>query len=133
MLKNWMESTKWTYHKELSFTSNWFCFSIRTSNQKLIWCLYRIPTCAYSYFKRWSFTSGAFSVINPTETENMLISYLNWLTFEIILLLSNFIKPVAFLVFFIMIVLTMQLSENYLFVSKINKLWIKVEVIEEAK
>ena len=38
---NRMGSTKWTYHKELSFASNYFffkknCFSLRTSYKNLI-------------------------------------------------------------------------------------------------
>ena len=38
---NRMTNTKWTYHKERSFTSNcffWkFCFTLRTSYKELIW------------------------------------------------------------------------------------------------
>ena len=40
---NRMVSTKWTYHKERSFTSNYFtlfklCFNLRISYKDLIWC-----------------------------------------------------------------------------------------------
>ena len=41
---NRMVSTKWIYHKERRFASNYFffcwkfCFSLRTSSKELIWC-----------------------------------------------------------------------------------------------
>ena len=53
---NRMASTKWTYHKEQSFASNYsiffesFCFSLRTSSKELIWCANDPDKCPYSYF-----------------------------------------------------------------------------------
>ena len=58
---NWMESTKWTYHKERGFASNFFifwrfCFSLRTSYKELIWCTNDPNVHTHTFRKRWSFS-----------------------------------------------------------------------------
>ena len=56
---NRMVNTKWIYHKERIFLSNYFifwrfCFSLRTSYKELISCTQE-PKCPYSYFnKLWN-------------------------------------------------------------------------------
>ena len=50
---NRMVTTKWTYHKDCSFASNYFIFwkiyfSFRTSNRFHL--MYQWPKCPYSYF-----------------------------------------------------------------------------------
>ena len=72
------------------------------------------------------------SFVNLTEEDSMFISYLNWLTFEIIALPERCFKASGFRGFISLCASTMQLSNNYPFVSKINKLWIKLEVTEET-
>ena len=60
-------STKWTYHKELSFVRNYFiflniCFQLRPSYKKLIWCANYPNVHIHTFPKRWSFKEGAFSL-----------------------------------------------------------------------
>ena len=59
---NRMESTKWTYHEERSFASNYFkfCFSLRTSYKELIWCTIYPNGHIRIFCKPWSFTWGYF-------------------------------------------------------------------------
>ena len=62
---NKMATTKWTYHKEWSFASNYLffwkiCSSFRTSWKELIWCT-NDPNVNISIFrKRWSLILGCF-------------------------------------------------------------------------
>ena len=76
---NRMVSTKWTYHKERSFGSNYsiffwkFCFSLRTSFKEFIWYFKdpnsRIPT----FCKHWSFIWRCFfpaSILKVTVFRN---------------------------------------------------------------
>ena len=55
-----MVCTKWTYHKEQSFTSSYFiilkfCFSLRTSYKELIRCTNDPNAHNRSFCRRWSF------------------------------------------------------------------------------
>ena len=64
---NRMVSTKWTYHKERSFSSNFlffqnFIFSLRTSHKELIWCTNHPNIHIYIFRKRWSCIWGCFSL-----------------------------------------------------------------------
>ena len=57
---NKMVTTKWTYHKEWSFASNYFsflkiCFSLRTSYKQLICCTNNPNAHNCTFCKRWSF------------------------------------------------------------------------------
>ena len=56
---NRMATTKWTYHKEWSFASNYFifwkfCFSLRTSYKELICCTNNPNAHICTFCKRWS-------------------------------------------------------------------------------
>ena len=62
---NKMVTTKWTYHKERSFASNYFifwkfCFSLRTSYKEFIWCTNDPNVHIYTFRKRWSYIWGCF-------------------------------------------------------------------------
>ena len=61
---NRMVNTKWTYHKERSFPSNYifwkFCFSFRTSYKELIWCTNDPNANIRTFCKRWSFIWRSF-------------------------------------------------------------------------
>ena len=57
---NRMVSTKWTYHKERSFASNYliflnFFFSLRTSYKELIWDTNHPNADIRTFCKHWSF------------------------------------------------------------------------------
>ena len=64
---NRMVTTKWSYHKERSFASNYlffwkFCFSLRTSYKELIWCA-AIQVPIYVLFESAGvLLDGAFSL-----------------------------------------------------------------------
>ena len=63
---NRMVSTKWTYHQEQRFASNYFiffwkcCFSLRTSYEELIWCTNDPNAHILTFRKRWIFISRCF-------------------------------------------------------------------------
>ena len=61
---NRMVSTKWTYHKEPSFASNYFfwkfCFSSRTSYKELIQSTNDQNVHIHTFCKRWNFVWGCF-------------------------------------------------------------------------
>ena len=62
---NRMLSTKWNYHKERSFASNYFffwkfCFSLITSYKKLVWCTNDPNVHIHTFCKRWSFILRCF-------------------------------------------------------------------------
>ena len=62
---NVKKNTKWTYHKERSFTSNYLifwklCLSLRTCYKKLICCTKDPNAHIYTSCKRWSFIWGGF-------------------------------------------------------------------------
>ena len=62
---NWTVSTKWTYHKERGFASN-FRFTLR-SYKKLIWCTNNPNAHHLTYCKWWSFIWRCFfplSILN---------------------------------------------------------------------
>ena len=57
---NRMGSTKWTYHKEQNFDSNYFifsnvCFSLRTSHKELSWCTNHPNVHIQTFWKHWNF------------------------------------------------------------------------------
>ena len=58
-----MESKKWTYHKEKSFSSNYFLFlMILFQFMNLLWkvdLMYQLPIC-HTFCKCWSFIWGCF-------------------------------------------------------------------------
>ena len=69
-----MGSTKWTWHKERSFVSNYLvslriCFSLRTSYKKMIWSINYPNVHIHTFRKHWSFAWGCF----------FPVSILNWL------------------------------------------------------
>ena len=76
---NRMVSTKWTYHKEWRFASNYFfflknnffCFSLGTSHKKLIWCTKDSNAHLCTFCKWWSFIWGCFFAV-PLDTERKL-------------------------------------------------------------
>ena len=57
-------STKWTYHKEQGFTSNYFTFLNiwRTSNKELRWCANYPNVHIHTFHKRWIIFESAFSL-----------------------------------------------------------------------
>ena len=60
-----MESKKWIYHKEKSFSSNYFLFlKMLFQFMNHLWkvdLMYQLPKCPCSYFlKDWSFIWGCF-------------------------------------------------------------------------
>ena len=62
---NRMMSTKWTYQKEWSVARTalffWnFCFSLRTSYKKLIWCINYPNVHICTFCKRWIFIWRCF-------------------------------------------------------------------------
>ena len=61
---NRMAATKWTYHKEWSFVSNYFfwkiCFRFRTSQKGLIWCTNHPNIIICIFRKHWSLFLGRF-------------------------------------------------------------------------
>ena len=62
---NRMRSRKWTYHKEQSFASNYFifsifCFSLRTLHKELIWCTNHPNVHIQTFWKHWNFISDWF-------------------------------------------------------------------------
>ena len=62
---NRMVTTKWTYHKEWSFASNYLffwkiCSSFRTSWKELIWCTNDSNVHIRIFPKRWSLILGCF-------------------------------------------------------------------------
>ena len=64
---NRMATTKWTYHKERSFASNYFifwkfCFSLRTSYKELICCTNNPNAHICTFCKHWSFIWRCFSL-----------------------------------------------------------------------
>ena len=72
---NRMVSTKWTYHKERSFASNYFifwrfCFSLRTSYKELIWCTNNANAHICSFWKRWSFIWRCFFPMSILKANN---------------------------------------------------------------
>ena len=67
---NRMVSTKWAYHKERSFASNYyifpkFCFSLRTSYKELIRCTSDPNAHIRTFCKRWSFIWRCFFPVVP--------------------------------------------------------------------
>ena len=48
--KNRLESTKWTYHKERSFASNFIFWKTLFLYKKLTWC--KPPKCPHSFFSK---------------------------------------------------------------------------------
>ena len=70
---NRMATTKWTYHKEWSFASNYLiffwkiCSSLRTSYKELIWCTNNPNVNIRIFRKRWSLIWGCLfpvSILN---------------------------------------------------------------------
>ena len=62
---NKMVTTRWTYHKEPSFASNYFifwkfCFSLRTFYTELICCTNNPNDHIWPFCKRWSFIWRCF-------------------------------------------------------------------------
>ena len=62
---NRMATTKWTYHKEWSFDSNYLifwkiCFSFRTFWKELIWCANDPDVNIRIFRKLWSLILGCF-------------------------------------------------------------------------
>ena len=78
-----MVSTKWTYHKEGSFTSNYFiffwkfCFRLRTSSKELTWCTNHLNAHVRTFCKRWSFIWRYFFPVRSlmSQTETAISSY----------------------------------------------------------
>ena len=74
---NRMVTTKWTYHEERSFASNYlffwkFCFSLRTSYKELICCTNNPNIRICSFCKRSTFILWCFfpvSILNKDITE----------------------------------------------------------------
>ena len=67
---NRVVSTKWAYHKERSFASNYyifrkFCFSLRTSYKELIRCTSDPNAHIRTFCKRWSFILQCFFPVVP--------------------------------------------------------------------
>ena len=67
VMTNRMRSTRWTYHEERSFASNYFIFlkrkiffSIRTSYKVLIWCTNHLNLHIHTFRKLWGFIWGYF-------------------------------------------------------------------------
>ena len=67
--------------------------------QRLLFVLKRLYVCYHiicmsvplRFLCYWSICNKFLFLINPTKQDNMLVSYLNWLTFEILSYLSNFL------------------------------------------
>ena len=76
-------STKWTYHKEGSFTSNYFiffwkyCFRLRTFSKELTWCTNHLNAHIRTFCKRWSFIWRYFFPVRSlmSQTETAISSY----------------------------------------------------------
>ena len=63
MKANWMGSTKWNYHKERSFPSNYFIFlnfffSLKSPYKEFIWCSNYADVQIYTFRNRWRFIWG---------------------------------------------------------------------------
>ena len=73
--RNRMVTTKWIYHEERSFASNYFNFwkfytSLSTSYKELICCTNNTNAHICTFCKRWSFIWRCFSLwvsLNPTS------------------------------------------------------------------
>ena len=65
---NRMVGTKWIYHKEWSFASNYFFrkfyFSLRTFYKELIWCINDPNAYMRTFSKRWFFTWRCFFLVS---------------------------------------------------------------------
>ena len=77
---NRMATTKWTYHKESSFATNYLiflkiCSSFRTSWKELIWCTNDPNVNIRIFRRRWSLILGCFfpvSILNTTVIWKLL-------------------------------------------------------------
>ena len=74
---NRMATTKWTYHKEWSFASNYLffwkiCSSFRTSWKELIWCTNGPNVNIRIFRKCWSLILGYFFPVS------ILKSFIRW-------------------------------------------------------
>ena len=94
-------STKWTYHKERSFASNYvnflkFCFILRTSYKELIWCTNNPNADICPFCERWSFIWRWFSLWVSLRRKTTLKKQLQNNTFVIITCSVNIEKgPIA--------------------------------------
>ena len=76
--RNRMKSTKWTYHKERSFTSNHFIFlkilfQLRTSYKVFVCCTKNPNAHICTFCKRWSFIWRCFSPVSILKNRFYLI------------------------------------------------------------
>ena len=75
---NRMAISRWTYHKERSFASNYFifqkfCSSLRTLYNELIWCTNHVNIHIQTFRTRWNFIWGCFFPVSILKTSSLSI------------------------------------------------------------
>ena len=75
-------STKWTYHKQRSFASNYLIFwnisfSLRSSYKELIWCIKDPNVHIYTFHKRWNFIWWWFFPVRILNVISLTLSSLH--------------------------------------------------------
>ena len=90
-----MATTKWTYHKEQSFSSNCFillkiCFSFSTSLKELIWGTNDPNIHIRISRKRWSLFLGCFFPVSILNNVIIISRYIDLITSPIYYIIFTF-------------------------------------------